>query len=170
MGRRWAVVAAVAILGVAAGCSDDGEGSDVQRPLVDQIQPAIEAVEAALGGAQSYFEINATPQLVNLFVADGTSDTVVPYVFAGDELQEPGPSSPVSGGTPFVAEDLTTDFDGVLAGVTAELENSDISVFVIYADAAGVPRYGATVVSSEGGVLDVELGPTGEVLAVDPRS
>ena len=43
-------------------------------------------------------------------------------------------------------------------------------MFVVYADDLGAPRYGATVVSGEGGVLDVDLGPTGEVLAVDPRS
>jgi len=166
--RRWTVVVAVAMLTVVGACSDDD--SEAQRPLVDQIEPAIDALESALGGPQSYFEINATPQLINLFVADDGAATVVPYVVAGGELQTPGPSSPVTGGTPFVAADVSADLVEVLDGVTTELERSDISVFVIYPDDTGAPRYGATVVSAEGGVLDVELGPAGEVLAVDPRS
>ena len=170
MRRRWAVAAAtVTMLGLLGACGDDDDPAG-QRPLVGQIRPAIEAVESALDGPQSYFEINATPQLVNLFVADVEAGTVVPYVVAGDELQEPGPSSQVSGGTPFLAADITADPEQVLAGVTTELPNSDISVFVIYPDEVGAPRYGATVISDEGGVLDVDLGPGGEVLAVDPRT
>ncbi len=169
MGRRWAVAGAATMLAVLGACSDDDD-PEALRPLVDQIQPAIEALESALDGPRSYFEINATPQLVNLFVADVEAGIVVPYVFASGELQEPGPSSPVSGGTSFAAADVTADLDQVLAGVTTELPNSNVRVFVVYADDTGAPRYGATVVSGEGGVLDVELGPTGEVLAVDPRS
>ena len=169
MQRRWAVVAVAAMLTVVGACRDDND-AEGQRPLVDQIQPAIEALESALGGPQSYFEINATPQLVNLFVADVEQGIVVPYVFAGGDLQEPGPARGVTGGTPFVAADVTAELDQVLAGVTAELPSSDVNVFIIYANERGTPQHAATVFSREGGVLDVELSPTGEVLVVDPRS
>ena len=51
-----------------------GDGDDNVTPVLDQIAPAVAAIEAELGGPQQYFEINATPQLVNLFVAiDGAT-------------------------------------------------------------------------------------------------
>lgn len=162
--RRALALASVLLIGLAA-CSSDGD--DGSRPTLDAIVPAIEAVEAALGGAQQYFEINATAQLVNLFVADVDEGTVTPYVFAGGELQQPGDPAPVSGGTPFSADQISDDLDTILDGVTDDLPDSDVSVFVIYAGDDG-PRYGATVTADEGGVLDIDLGADGEVLAVDP--
>lgn len=166
--RIGALVVTLAGLGGCGG--DDGDDGDAARPVIDEIAPAIAAVEAELGPSVQYLEINATLQLVNLFVADGDAGTVTPYVYAGGALRTPGPARPVSGGTPFDADEVSDDLDAVIGGVTDELPDSTISVFVIYPDEVGSPRYGATVVSDEGGVLDVELGPAGEVLAVDPRS
>ena len=49
------------------------------------------AVEAELGGPQQYFEVNATPQVVNLFVADdGRRRRSSPYVYVGGELAPAG--------------------------------------------------------------------------------
>lgn len=154
---------------IGCGGDDDDDGGGAQ-PLIEEIAPAVAAVEAELDARVRYFEINATPQLVNLFVAGDDATTVTPYVYAGGELRAPGPTSPVSGGTPFEVGSVTDDLAAVLEGVTTELPDSSVSVFVIYSDDTGDPRYGATVVSDAGGVLDVDLGPDGEVLAADPRS
>ena len=57
-------------LGALAGCGGGGDDDPSGNlPLVAEIAAAIAAVEAELGGPQEYFEINATTQLVNLFVA-----------------------------------------------------------------------------------------------------
>ena len=69
---------AVAVTLALGGCSGDDASTesaattiavDVEWPIVEQIDDAVIALEAELGGPQEYFEINATAQLVNLFVA-----------------------------------------------------------------------------------------------------
>ncbi|MFV0308025.1 MAG: hypothetical protein ACK5OX_09825 [Desertimonas sp.] len=169
MTRRRSLALTVT-LGLSVGSCGGDEGDDASRPLIADIDPAIDAVERELGGAQRYFEINATPQLVNLFVADVDAGTVTPYVYAGDRLQDPGEAVAVSGGTPFTAADVSEDLGAIIGGVTDELPDSDVSVFVIFPDEAGRPRYGATVTSASGGVLEVDLGADGQVLAVDAEA
>ena len=105
---RLRVLAALVVAAGLVGCSGGDAGSSpsdslttsaplsgecpasADQPLVvDQIAPAIVAVEAELGGPQEYFEVNATDVVVNLFVAgtaaDGSS-TVTPYAFGFGEL------------------------------------------------------------------------------------
>ena len=56
----------------SATTGSDGSGTSVAPlppPIVDQIAAAVDALETELGGPQRYFEINATAQLINLFVA-----------------------------------------------------------------------------------------------------
>ncbi len=55
-------------------------------PRVDLIDDAVAALEAELGGPQRYFEINATPQLVNLFVELNDGALVQPWVYLDGEL------------------------------------------------------------------------------------
>ena len=157
----------IAVLVLAAGCGGD-DGSDALRPVVDQIAPATAAVEEELGGPQRYFEINATPQLVNLFVARDDGNEVEIYLYHDGELEPPTPPAPASGPT-FAASALDFDPDTVLAQVSEDLPDSDIVVFAVTAGADGAPELSATVQSEQGGLLDIALGPTGEVLSVDPR-
>lgn len=157
----------VAALLAAAACDDDGDGNDTLRPVLEDIAPAVLAVEDELAGPQRYFEINATPQFVNLFVADPAGDAVTVYLYNDGELEPPTPLAPAEGPT-FLAADATFD-DQILAVVSEDLAEPDIVVFAINAGADGRPEYSATVQSERGGVLDVSLAASGAVLAVDPR-
>jgi hypothetical protein len=149
-----------------AGCGDD-EGS-TELPLVGEIAPAIAAVEAELGGPQDYFEVNATPQLVNLFVAANGGLTATAYVYLAGELQPPAPPRDVTSGETFRAEALDFDPDAIFSGVDDELGEPAVTQFVVVGGPGGAVQYSAFVVSSEGGVLDVLLGPDGAVLGVNP--
>jgi hypothetical protein len=154
-------------LGMLAGCGDDDEGS-TELPLVAEVAPATAAVEAELGGPQDYFEVNATPQLVNLFVATDGGSTATAYVYLDGELQPPAPPQDVASGETFRADELDFDPEGILDGVADELDEPAVTQFVVIGGAGDVVQYSAFVVSSAGGVLDVLLGPDGEVLGVNP--
>ena len=65
---RAAVAVAVTATLVLGGCGG-GDDDDAALPLLDEIGPAMAAVAGELGGTPQYFEVNATPQVVNLFVA-----------------------------------------------------------------------------------------------------
>jgi hypothetical protein len=157
-------------LGVLAGCGggDDDDDSAGDLPLVAEIAPAIAAVEADLGGPQEYFEINATPQLVNLFVATDDKSTATPYVYLGGELQPPAPPRDVASGETFTAAALDFDPDTIFNPLAEELDEPDVTQFVIVGGPGGVVQYSAFVASSAGGILDVLLGPDGTVLGVQP--
>ena len=134
-------------------------------PLVAEIDAAIAAIEAQLGGPQAYFEINATPKLVNLFVALNNGAVVQPWVFLDGELSSVE-GQPAGGGT-FVADDLTFDPSSVLAGVLGEVPDAVIDSFVINGDGEGNVQYEVLVTSARGGALSVIVGPDGDVLSVD---
>ena len=115
MSRATAV--AVAICLVLVACSGDKTSTRTttsvvvavggELPIVDQIDDAIAALEAKLGGPQDYFEINATPRLVNLFVALDDGTTVQPWLYFDGELTfEDG--APAQGG---VLRAVDLDFD-----------------------------------------------------------
>jgi hypothetical protein len=148
-------------------CGDDDE-PPAALPLVGEIAPAVAAVEAELGGPQDYFEVNATPQLVNLFVATDAGSTATAYVYLDGELQPPAPPGQVAGGATFRAEALDFDPDLVFSGIAEELGDPTVTQFVVVGGPGGAVQYSAFVTSSEGGVLDVLLGPDGAVLGVDP--
>jgi hypothetical protein len=163
-----ALVATALLVVGTAGCGDD-DGGPSARPVVDQIAPAIAALEAKLGGPQQYFEINATPQVVNLFVADAAKTNVTPYVYVGGAVAESGASSSAEGNT-FAAAAATFDAATILDGVTDELPDPDIVVFTIVGGPGGAVQYTAGVQSSEGGTLEVTLAADGAVQAVNPDS
>ena len=150
------------------GCGGDGDDPPGGLPIVAEIAPAIAAVEAELGGPQDYFEINATTQLVNLFVATDDRSTATAYVYLGGELQPPAPPQDVASGGTFIAEALDLDPDVILTGIAEELDDPDVTQFVIVGGPGGAVQYSAFVVSSEGGILDVLLGADGAVLGVTP--
>jgi hypothetical protein len=165
---RVAVLAAALLAVVGAACGgDDDKGPE--RPVLDQIAPAAKALEAKLGGPQQYFEINATPQVVNLFVADAAKTSVTPYVYVGGAVAQSAAPSGAQGNT-FPASALTFDPATILDKVTGELKDSDIVLFSIAGGPGGAVQYTATVQSKEGGTLDVTLGPDGAVQSVNPSS
>jgi hypothetical protein len=154
------------VVALAAACGGDDEAV---RPLLDQIGPAIAAVEAERGGPQQYFEVNATPQVVNVFVAIDDATRAVRYVYVGGELGPAGPEAAAEGAT-FSADAVTFDPATILDGVTSELPDSDIVLFTIIGGPGGAVQYAARVQSDAGGTLDVLLDPGGAVQSVDPGS
>lgn len=172
-----AVVVVIALLGA---CSDEpAASSDTpvvsttlalpaagELPLLDQIAPAIAALETRLGGAQEYFEINATPQLVNLFVSLNNGAVAQPWVYLSGALTSTEGKA-ASGGT-FSAAAIDFNPDTVLTTVLAALPGSAIESFYINGDGQGNVLYGVLATSDKGGGLDVVLGADGSVKSVDP--
>ncbi|MEI6403691.1 MAG: hypothetical protein WCP59_16060 [Actinomycetota bacterium] len=140
------------------------------QPLaVDQIAPAIAAVEAELGGSQEYFEVNAADVVVNLFVADTAADgssTVTPYAFSRGELTAQ-PASPADGNR-FTADAVQIDPQRVLSCLVEQLPSSMLTAFVVEGGPNGVVRYSVVAASEQGGQLVVEVSGSGQVLSVDP--
>lgn len=164
------LVGLVGVAGVVVGCGggsgDDPDARPPAPPAVDQIVPAMAAVEDELGGPLRYFEINADPVFVNLFVASDDGSAATPYRFVAGVLGPPGEPLAVGSGTTFVGSDVDLDPSRVLAGVAAELETSTIERFVVSAAADGAPRYEVEVRSSRGGRLAVVVDGAGTVLEV----
>ena len=173
--RRAALV--LAVVALAGGCSDDGggggddddggDGGAAVVPAIEEIGAAIAAVDAARGGPQSYFEVNATGRTVNLFVATDGATTVTPYRYLAGELLAPDPASTASGPT-FTADAVAFDPATVLDRIAGELDDPVVARFAIAAAPDGTPQYFASVVSEQGGTLEVTLGPDGSIQAVDP--
>lgn len=171
----------VAMLVVLWACSDDpASTSDTlattttsvappsadQLPLLDEIGPAIAALETELGGPQQYFEINATARLVNLFVALNNGAIAQPWLYLEGTLTSTE-GQQASGGT-FAAASVDFDPDKILSTVLTELPGIAIESFYIHGDGAGNVLYGILATSDKGGGLDVVLGADGSVKSVDP--
>jgi hypothetical protein len=132
---------------------------------VDLIAEAVSALETKLGGPQQYFEINATSQLVNLFVALNDGKLVQPWVYLDGELSSTEGRD--ASGFSFAAAALKFDPDKVLSRLQAELPKSRPDVFVVEAGKDGTVRYSVAVTSQQGGQLVVVVGPDGTVQSVD---
>lgn len=166
--RAWAVMV-VAVAAALTGCGGDDAADEPVRPVLDQIAPAMAAVDAEMGGPQQYFEVNATPLGVNLFVATEGATQSVGYIYVGAELGSPGAAEPATGGT-FTAGDVTFDPATILDGVTKDLPDSDVVRFAIAGDSNGAVQFTVDVQSDEGGTLQVTLAEDGSVVSVDPGS
>jgi hypothetical protein len=166
-----------------AGCSDSKSSSSTsavdvttttgapipvgEAPLlIEQIRPAIAAVEAARGGPQQFFEVNATPTLVNLFVAADGATSAIAYVYQAGALQPPAAAEPASGPT-FTADELTFDETRVLANVVGALPTSTMRVFSAVGVQGGGVSYLVTVESTLGGTQAVTVGPTGVIVGTN---
>ncbi len=167
-GTRMLAVAIVASLtaGSASCASDDTAGGS--DPIVADVRAAVAAVEAARGGPQQFFEVTATPQLTNVFVAVDDATAAVPYVYLDGELQPPGPLIDGASGRTFGASALDFDDANVLSGVRADLPDSTIDAFSVEGAPGGFVRYVVSVRSAQGGVLDVVVAPGGAVVEVVP--
>ena len=166
LGESW-LVAAVALAASVTACGGDdtaGSGTD----FVENIQASIEAVEAERGPGQDFFEVTATPQLANVFVAIDDATSAVPYVYLDGELEPPAPAlSGVSGFT-FVADQIEFDESAILSQIAEEVPDSTIESLSVEGGQDGTVRYVASVRSAAGGYLDVTVSPDGAVMAVDP--
>lgn len=163
---------------LTAACSsgnDDSEaasGSVVANGVgtavdVAQIFAAIDAVEDQLGSGQEYFEVTASSQFVNVFVAVDEATAAVPYLYLDGELQPPAPAQDGASGNTFVADDVAFDPDAVLSRLADELPDTEVQAFSVYGDGVGA-IYVVAGRSSEGGLLDIVVGPDGSVVSVDP--
>jgi hypothetical protein len=139
--------------------------SAATAPRVDLIDDAIKALETKLGAPQQYFEINATAQLVNLFVSLNGDKLVQPWVYLDGELSSTDPHDAT--GHSFAAKALDFDPSKVLTQLEAALPQSRPDVFFIEGGEGGIVRYSVTVTSSKGGQLVVVVGPDGAVKSVD---
>jgi hypothetical protein len=138
----------------------------VELPLLDEIGPAVAALEAQLGGPQEYFEINATARLVNLFVALNNGAIAQPWLYLEGTLTST--EGQTAGGGTFVATSMDFDPEVILSQVLTELPGISIESFYVHGDGQGNVLYGVLATSDKGGGLDVVLGADGSVKSVDP--
>ncbi|MEO7398731.1 MAG: hypothetical protein ABIW84_09225 [Ilumatobacteraceae bacterium] len=173
---------ALAFAAATSGCTSDGATMPVtivaaapaaapipagDAPLrVELIDEAIAAVEAQRGGPQQYFEVNATPTIVNLFVADAGASEAVAYVYVANGLAEPAAAQPASGPT-FTADEVEFDPARVIAQVVDELPDSTLQLFSVTALEAGGAQYRVIVSSATGAELVVFVSGRGVVLGTD---
>ena len=164
------VLAALAGLLVLAGaaCGGDDSGGGADAGFVADIRSAVAAVEADLGDGQEFFEVTATPQLTNVFVAVDDATAAVPYLFVDGELQPPAPTLTGASGFTFTADAIDFDEDTILDSIASELPDATVESLSVEGGEGGVVRYVVSVRSEAGGLLDVTVGVDGAVLAVDP--
>ena len=145
-------------------------GTDTVPDFVMNVFDAIDAVEDELaqpvGGDVQYFEITSNAQFTNVFVAVDDATAAVAYVYVDGMLQDPAPKQPAEGRT-FGRSDVQFDPNLVLSNVSAELPDSTVDAISVYGTGAGA-AYVLAASSSVGGFLDIEVGPTGQIFAVDP--
>ena len=166
---------AVAVTLALGGCSGDDASTesaattiavDVEWPIVEQIDDAVIALEAELGGPQEYFEINATAQLVNLFVALEEGTQVQPWVYLDGELTSED-SQPAQGGT---LRGVEVDFDAatIFAQLQTALPGATVESFYIHGNGEGAVQYGALLTTAQGGAIDVQLRSDGQIISTEP--
>ncbi len=150
------------------GGGADGDPAEPAAGWLSTVRAALEAVEAERGGAQRYFEVTADPRVTNVFVAVDDETAVIAYAFLDGELQPPAPRREGASGRTFGLDDVAFEAGSVLDGVASELPTATVESLSVYGAGSGA-TYVVLARSSAGGLLDVEVGPGGEIRAVDPR-
>lgn len=142
---------------------------------------ALDAVEKVAGTDLNFFEVNATTELVNIFVAtdldgkpndDGLPDAVVHYVFTEKDGLEAAPDPVGANGPTFIRSALDYDPKTILTKVLSELPKSTPQMFVMTAAgtaeaSTGTVQYRLLMQSTQGGQMSVVLTNTGEIVGTD---
>lgn len=167
MTRRSLLLAASLIALAACSGGSDQTTSGGRDSFVSDVAAAAAAVDAALGGPQEFFEITATPQFTNVFVAIDGGTAAVPYIYLDGELQAPAPRIEGAAGQTFTADAIDFDEATVLEGVEKDVPNATIDAFSVEGGRGGFVRYVVSARSEQGGVLDIVVAPSGAVIEVD---
>jgi hypothetical protein len=165
--RRSLLLAALLVVVAACSGGSDEATSGGRDSFVSDIAAAAAAVDAALGGPQEFFEITATPQLTNVFVAIDGGTAAVPYIYLDGELQAPAPRIDGAAGQTFKADAIDFDEATVLDGVENDLPNATIDAFSVEGGPGGFVRFVVSARSEQGGVLDIVVAPSGAVIEVN---
>jgi hypothetical protein len=148
---------------VMSGC-----GSSKEALSVSDIDNAVAAVGKVLGKAPEFYEINATPTLVNLFAADGKGNAIN-FVFEEGKLAQETSVAPAEGES-FSASGMAFS-SKVFQRVQKELPDSILRAFSVIGDRpAGGVQYRVVLQSEQGGQLAVFVDPTGKILGTDVMS
>lgn len=176
------IFAALAIVAVAiTSCGGESKDSSDYSVRVDLLDNAVQAVQewnakmdpgliANGEGELQYFEINATSELINLYVA--SIDKTAAFAFIYDTKNGlTGPDSPkAASGSTFKWSDVDSDItkSKVYETVVAELPRSTISRFVIGRDPDfGKLTYRVIMVSDQGGEFAAYVEPSGKIIGGD---
>ena len=148
---------------VLSGC-----GSSKEALSVSDIDNAVEAVAEVLGKTPEFYEINATPTLVNLFAADGKGNAIN-FVFEEGKLAQETSVAPAQGES-FSAAGMTFS-SKVYKRIQKELPESILRAFSVIGDnPTGGVQYRVVLQSDRGGQLAVFVDPTGKILGTDVMS
>lgn len=154
-------VVVLLVLGLAACGGDDGV-----RLRVDEIDDAVAAVTALAEGPTKFFEINATPELINLFL-DAGNGNAVNFVWEDGSLRNETEVA-AADGLSFDASAMQFT-DDVYALVEEELPDSLLRAFTITADGPnGEILHRVFIQSERGGQFAVLVDPNGKILGSDP--
>ena len=140
--------------------------AEAELPAVDLIEPALRAVQDEVGGDIEFFEINAMPHAVNVFVALNGATVAQQYVYV-DGVLSAGQGQSASGGT-FTADQLAFDPTTVFSTIRGQLPETILQTFYVNGDGQGNVKYAVLAVAQCGGALDIVVGPDGEIISVDP--
>ena len=174
----------VALSGVLLSISSCGKSSSEPEPgglRLDQSEVALDAVEEVAGRNPNLFEVNATTELVNIFVAtdldgapndNGLPDAVKRYVFTEKDGLEIDPELVGANGPTFQRSVLDYDPATILDKVLAELPKSTPQMFVITASGTaeaptGTVQYRLLMQSTQGGQMSIVLTNAGEIVGTD---
>lgn len=167
MVTRPSLLLAASLIALAACSGGSDERASVGGDsFVNDIAVAAAAVDEARGGPQKFFEITATRQLTNVFVAIDGGTAAVPYVYLDGELQEPAPRIEGATGQTFTTEAIDFDAATVLVGIENDLPTATIDAFSVEGGPDGFVRYVVSARSKQGGVLDIVVAPSGAVIEV----